>query len=66
MTMSGSRVMGRVALTVGAGALAAAVLAGPAVASPGGGTPVPPGSPGDTNNNGLLDSSETPDNPDVP
>ncbi|MEV0698441.1 DUF4232 domain-containing protein [Saccharopolyspora sp. NPDC050389] len=29
-------------------------------------TQVPPGSPGDTNGNGQLDSSETPDNPDQP
>ena len=28
-------------------------------------SPVPPGSPGDANGNGQLDSSETPDNPDT-
>lgn len=28
-------------------------------------TPVPPGSPGDENGNGILDTSERPDNPDV-
>ena len=44
-------------------AVVGAVAAGPAAATAFAETPVPPGSPGDTNNNGLLDSSERPDAP---
>ncbi len=46
-------------------AVTGAVAAGPALSAASAETPVPPGSPGDTNHNGLLDSSERPDNPDA-
>lgn len=60
--MAPSRVMSRLLPAIGAAILAGVTLAGPAAAA----TPVPPGGPGDVNGNGLLDSSETPDNPDLP
>ncbi|MDN5915145.1 MAG: hypothetical protein L0I76_08580 [Pseudonocardia sp.] len=46
-------------------AVVGAMAAGPMVAAATAETPVPPGSVGDTNGNGLLDSSERPDNPDL-
>ncbi|MBP2369701.1 hypothetical protein [Pseudonocardia parietis] len=46
-------------------AVVGAVAAGPMMAVASAATPVPPGSAGDTNGNGLLDSSERPDNPDL-
>ena len=64
--MSKSRSATRVLVpALSALAVVGAVIAGPAVAVASAETPVPPGSSGDTNNNGILDSSERPDNPDA-
>ena len=67
MSMSKSRsVVVRVLVpAMSAVAVVGAVVAGPMVAVASAEAPVPPGSPGDTNGNGLLDSSERPDNPDL-
>lgn len=63
--MSPSRMIKRAVPLIGAVAIAGLTFAGPATAAPSL-SPVPPGSAGDTNNNGILDSSERPDRPDVP
>lgn len=64
--MSKSRSVARVVVpAMSAMAVAGAVAAGPMVAVASAETPVPPGSVGDVNGNGVLDSSERPDNPDV-
>lgn len=66
MSMSTSRSVARVLVpAMSAIAVAGAVAAGPMMAVASAATPVPPGSAGDTNGNGLLDSSERPDNPDL-
>ena len=64
--MSTSRPVARVLVpAMSAMAVVGALVAGPTVAVASAETPVPPGSPGDANGNGLLDSSERPDNPDL-
>lgn len=62
--MANSRVLARILVpALSALAVGGATLGGAAVASAD--TPVPPGSPGDVNGNGVLDSSEQPDDPDL-
>ncbi|MBN9737958.1 MULTISPECIES: hypothetical protein [unclassified Pseudonocardia] len=62
--MSIARSVARVVVpAMSAVAVAGAMIAGPGVALAE--SPVPPGSPGDSNGNGILDSSEQPDNPDL-
>ncbi|MBW0102704.1 hypothetical protein [Pseudonocardia sp. KRD291] len=66
MSRSTSRSVGRILVpAMSAAAMVGVVAVGPLAAVAGAETPVPPGGPGDVNGNGVLDSSERPDNPDL-